>query len=561
MTMDSFGSDIERALARTRFIMLRYETEHTRCGGIAPVATQERRHFPNGIMIAPLCPRLKRDKPEDDPLKNGQIRDTGQRFNVSGKLCSVLATTDPFIPIIFLHVEGRFQGYESPYDTPPEPPENSSIATLKRDTLYFGLAVHEFLKQAHIPQVQFIWGADWETVPALFLLCGKYIIALTLHNSIDECLEDQAEEFRNTFPDFCTPRLWPDGIRRPARTALQIGIEKADIVTAVNRGFAHGIQTERLHKAVMAAHIQDLLAAKTSAHCFVGINNAGFTTLDSELIALGQLLNSNLEAGKKQLFDIKEQAAARLPEALKQKAAGKAMVVSMGRRVSQKQHDVLTEAVREILSNDRDFPVLVVFATVHGDSNSPAILARIKSLEADFPFNVVWEDGQLSYYNDLMTAADFNCMSSLFEPHGGAYQGIVIPIARAVDGLAEQICGYNPSGMAKLLNDRWHSKDEQPTGFLYREDLEYLESKSTSELLADQFEAILKGSPFSRVFQAMRDSLGVALRAAVELRLKRKDDYARLVAAALKKQQGLSWEANLAEMLKLVDKVHSMRQP
>jgi glycosyltransferase involved in cell wall biosynthesis len=228
-------------------------------------------------------------------------------------------------------------------------------------------------------------------------------------------------------------------------------------------------------------------------------------------------------------------------------------VVSMGRRVSQKQHDVLVESLREILTKESDFPVLAVFATVHGDSNSPAILARIKALVAEFPSNVVCEDGQLAYYKELMAAADFNCMPSLYEPHGGAYEGTVIPIARAVDGLAEQICGRNPRGMAKLINDRWHTEGEQPTGFLFRED------STPSQSPAEQFESLLKGSPFSRVFQTMRDSLAAVLREAVDLRLKHDDEYARLVLAALRKQEGLSWQVNLDEMLALMEEARITR--
>jgi hypothetical protein len=50
----------------------------------------------------------------------------------------------------------------------------------------------------------------------------------------------------------------------------------------------------------------------------------------------------------------------------------------------------------------------------------------------------------------------------------------------------------------------------------------------------------------------MRDSLAVVLREAVDLRLNHDDEYAQMVLAALKKQEGLSWQVNLDKMLELI---------
>jgi len=607
-----FRRMIQQKITGAEFAMLRYETEFTPCTGITAVTRQERRHFSRGVMISPWCSCLKREKSEDDPLQNGKVRETGWEFDVCGIPCKVLAATDGFAPIIFLDVQGRFRGLESPYDTPPEPPNRDSLATLKMDTLYFGLAVRELLREAAVPRTAFIWGADWETVPALLLVRDEHNISLTLHNTFDECLEKEAVAFGTVYTAFRTPSS-----DQPARTALQIGLEIADVVTTVNKGFAEGMGTEELQTKVMAEHLQDLIRDKG----VVGIDNAAFTDLSEGLPELSKLLSNNFEAGRKQLFEFKRERVKRLQrklrdlhdskieiihklqreiqqlsdikgeeervKELKQKfsreegkrriigrlqrllgikkenqetaeeipecVADKAIVVSMGRRVSQKQHDVFVECLREILTKVKDFPVLAVFATVHGDdSTSPAILARIKALEAEFPSSVVCEDGRLDYYKELMAAADFNCMPSLYEPHGGAYEGTVIPIARAVDGLAEQICGYKPLGVAKSMNDRWHG-GEQPTGFLFREEA------TAGESTAEQLKALLQGSPFSCVFRAMRDSLAAVLREAVDLRLKHEDEYARLVGAALKKQEGTSWEQNLKEMLELMEQARKAR--
>ncbi len=555
--VDEFNKNTWQRITRAQFVMLRYETEFTPCTGITAVTKQERRYFANGVIVAPWCSRLKR-KPGDDPLERGKVRDTGDTLSVNGSPCKVLATTDEFAPIIFLDVTGRFLGGETPYDTPPEPPEDS-LATLKRDTLYFALAVDALLREARL-EGAFVWGADWETVPALFLVRNRHYVSLTLHNTFDECLSTQADAFGDTFAPFCTSRD-PSGSVQPSPTALQLGLEMADVVTTVNRGFAYGMRTERLQQDVMANHLQPLLGR------VVGINNAAFSTLNPELIALKRNLRETFEAGRDELFEIKSRRLGELPTYVKEKAVDKAIVVSMGRRVSQKQHDVLVESLRTILTADRSFPILAVFATVHGDAGSHARLKRIQTLAAEYPSNVICEDGQLQYYKELMAAADFNCMPSLYEPHGGAFEGTVVPIARAVDGLAEQICGLAPVGAAALFNARWHLAREAPAGFLFREPegtkgFLFRQSKEPEEQsLADQLKALLEESPSpdNSAFRAMRDSLTEVLRRAVTVRLDRRDEYARLVLAALDKQEGTSWLVNLGGMLALVEQARSVR--
>lgn len=60
MTDSEFTDVVLSRLAQAQFVMLRYETEFTPCTGITAVTKQERRHFFNGVMIAPWCPHLKR---------------------------------------------------------------------------------------------------------------------------------------------------------------------------------------------------------------------------------------------------------------------------------------------------------------------------------------------------------------------------------------------------------------------------------------------------------------------------------------------------------------------
>jgi glycogen synthase len=183
-------------------------------------------------------------------------------------------------------------------------------------------------------------------------------------------------------------------------------------------------------------------------------------------------------------------------------------------------------------------------------------------LAGEFPANVVCFYGRLPFYSTMMTAADYNCMPSLYEPHGGAFEGLVVPIARAVDGLAEQICPLNPGEAVRAFSDLWHSDSEACSGFLFREPPHHDTIEVLQALLTES------PSPSSALFTAMRDALTETLRAAVNLRKDslRKDDkekhkkehsrkeYARLVQAALQRQDSQDWSANLEAMLRLVDR-------
>ena len=521
-----------------QFFMLRYETEFTPCTGITAVTRQERRCFKHAVMIAPWCPNLDCNKAEHDPLLSGKVKDSGWAFKVKGRNCHVLTTTDEHAPILFLAVAGRFQGVTTPYDLP--------LPALREDTLYFGLAVDALLKAVGSPS-QFVWGADWESVPALHLVKKRHHTALTLHNTFDECLMNESPTFGRVFQEFHTPRKNAGGMK----TALEIGLEEADVVTTVNRGFAWGLTHELLQTRVMAAHLQSNLGQ------VVGVNNAFFTRVKPALRDLKDLLQTDAAKGARELFRQQAEARRLLPDEIRQKAAGKVLVVAMGRRVAQKQHDLVVESARQLLRQNPDLPLFIYFATTHGDDGSPARLERIRQLEEEFPGNVAWVNERLRYFETLMKAADYNCMPSLYEPHGGVYEGTVVPIARAVDGLAEQVCGLEPQGEAFKMNALWHKEDEAPTGFLFREPAapqDDLMIRDLQELLS------VSPSPENDLFIAMRDALSEALLKAIQLRLKHPAKYARLVCAAIEKQESTSWEANLKRMLLLMDEARKKRK-
>jgi glycosyltransferase involved in cell wall biosynthesis len=298
----------------------------------------------------------------------------------------------------------------------------------------------------------------------------------------------------------------------------------------------------------MAPHLQDVLAR------VVGVDNAAFDPLADSLQQLADELALDLSRGWQHLARLRAEALAALPPDLARKALDKVVVVTMGRRVSQKLHEVFVESVRQLLTEQLGFPLLAVFATTSGDATSPARLERIQRLADQFPENVVWTDGRLPYYAALMNAVDFNCMSSLMEPHGGAFSGTVVPLARAIDGLAAQVCAYQPAGWAAVLNARWHAADEPANGLTYREERTEGAEGELRELLT------ACPVPANATFAGMRAALSAALRRAVDLRQQRPLVYAGLVLAALRQQQSRTWPQVLTEVQALLHAARAGRE-
>ena len=520
------------------FVMLRYESEYTPCTGITAVAKQERRHFARGLTISPWSPQLGAAV---KAVASGTVSEVVGVLPTALGEVRLRVANDAHAPLVFVEMDGRFQGKESPYDTPE----------LKRDSLYFGVAVNQVLRAIAEPR-QFVWGADWQSVPALVLLRERHHVALTLHNTFDECLRQEANELTNShqlnslFARFLERRTTD---RRP-KTALEIGLETADVATTVNRGFAFGIREEPIQREIMARHLRNV------AKRIVGINNASFTDLSPELKSLAHLLRDDFAAGCEQLRRQKEKATAALPAEIRSLAKDKVIVVAMGRRTAQKLHEVVVASTRSLLAEHPDLPLVVVFATTHGDDSSAARLKVIEKLVQDFPNNAISYDGKIGFFNELMAGADYNCMPSLYEPHGGAFSGTVVPIARAIDGLAEQIRGASPTGQAHVINRLWHSEHEAPSGLLFRE----TPLPESTALRADLRGLLCQSpAPDNDTFDAMVAGLSETLLHAVDLRLNRFAEFARLVAAALEKQQGQSWLVNLGGMLALVEQARVNR--
>lgn len=515
--------NIHDLLAGCQFIALRYEGPHVECTGITAVAKQELRVFRGrgGVMVLPWSSHMVSARTAQE---RGLVVDTGQSFPVYLSpdrpiQTRILASTaSGQAPTLYLAAEGFFEGVESPYDTP----------NLNRDALFFGLAVKALLT-GRIPPRAWIWAADWQTVPAAVLM-QPHVTAVTLHNTFDSYLGDALWQFSEL-------RF---GVFRHL-TALNVALELCDVVTTVNRGYAFGLRNEVFHTHIMAPHLQ------AGVRRIVGIDNANFVDPSAEQLELADLLERDTVAGQKRLDQMQQAASASLPPELADKVKGKVLCIAMGRRSSQKLHDVVVEAVRNALKPEPDLPLFVFFATTHSDAGSHARLDRIKRLCDEFPANAGWSDGRVPFFPQLMAAGSYNLLCSLWEPHGGAFEATIVPIARAVDGLATQIVPLNRHGWAGELAQLWHASNAPPSGLTFRED--------PPESYVDDLRELLEQSPAPPNATSRRMALALAatLRHAIDIRLNRPEEYARMVHGALRQQALRSWLTNLGGMQALVE--------
>jgi hypothetical protein len=212
------------------------------------------------------------------------------------------------------------------------------------------------------------------------------------------------------------------------------------------------------------------------------------------------------------------------------------------------------EGVRGLLLEHPYLPLFLVFATVSGESADQIRRERIETLAREFPDHVHFTDGRLDYYTTLMHAADYNAMTSLYEPHGAAFEGAVVPVVRLIDGLARQVSAFEPTGRAAPLSALWHEPWELPSGLGFRE------PATPSEV--DDLRAILAfpEAPDNPTFRAMVSSFAEVLAKAVSIRRDRPQAYAQLVRGALHAQMGRDWLIHLGGIQALVEEAR-LRRP
>lgn len=512
---------LRKLIQSTSFFSLRWETDFTPCTGITAVVREERRVFAKlGLLIAPWQSRMATAQAA---LSYGKVTDLNVTLRleifpgVFQPLRLLLANAPDHQPILFLAVDGFFQGDASPYAT-------SGLAT---DTLVFANAVDLVLREAGAQPHQWIWCADWETGPALLLLRSRHHCALHLHNIYDEFLGHAVEKIAYARAD----------VLRNA-TVLQAAMREADVVAGVNRGFVWSLQNEPAYTKILASHLQKELARA------VPVENANFVPLTPELLALEEHLSNDVSDATRVLRQYKAAARRRLPPEIRRQIKGRALLVMMGRRVTQKMIEVAVESARRTLATNPTFPALWFFATVPGDQHSDQRLESIARLCADHPESAAFSDGRIDYYDALLAAADLILMPSITEPHGGCFQAAVVPVVSARDGLAAQVPAYQASGLAAKLNHRWHG-NRPAAGWCVREEL-----PMNGELALAELRQLLAGPPSqdNLTFHLMVEAFKASIEQAVGIWRDEPRTFAQLVREVLRIQKHRSWEMNYGSM-------------
>lgn len=512
------AADLNAWLAAAAFVGLRWESPFTPCTGITAVFKQERVRFAGrAVFVAPWFPRMAAAR---KAIESGAVVEVvGADFEIAlgGAVLpvQVLCTTDALAPIVYLHLPGderAFAGSHTPYDTPHA----------KRDAFLFALAVERLLLR-HAPSAgldgPFIWAADWQCVPAMAREHQRRVTCLHLHNLYDEYLGGEARTLGyDHAPIF------------EGRSVLSAGFATADVVATVSRGFAEGVRRELLHTAIFAPHLQ------SEAYRIEAVENANFVELDARALKLAEALRADVAQGAARLAEAKEAARKKLPIRLRKKVGDKTLVVAMGRSATQKLHGVVVEAALRILKTELGARVFFVFATTASDRDDEVRQEVIAALAERHPDAVAFCPGRISFFAELMHAADLNVMASLWEPFGGAYEGTVLPVARAVDGLASQVRPLAPS---PIVTEWVHPNPAlPPTGWLFREPAEGSAQADLTSLLTSAVPSIRNAT-----YAGMVDACTETLAAAIALHRQNPLQFAEMVGNALELQRGRSWSS------------------
>ncbi len=524
-------ADLSVLLSTATFIGLRWESPYTPCTGITAVFRQERKHFPGAVFIAPWCGEMQSAKTAFTngkvvpvPGADFEIQLGGQHVRVF-----VLMSADEAAPILYVSIPEdprAFRGVQTPYDTPHT----------KRDSLLFALAVDALIGRYLPvgPTSPFVWAADWQCVPAMARQYPYRATCLHLHNLYDEYLGDLART-----------EGYDHASELEHRSVLAAGFAMADVVATVSRGFAEGVRREMLHTAIFAPHLQ------AEAHRIESVENANFTELDAPTLRLADELKKDLVAGARALGEFKTAARAKLPVEIREKLKGRTLVVAMGRAATQKLHCVVVEAAARIAKSPLGKSAFFVFATTDGDRDDQVRQDVIAACAARHPDCVAAYSGRIHFFGELMHAADLNVMSSLWEPFGGAYEGAVLPVGRAIDGLASQIQPHRPSAYVASLTK--HDPAVAATGWLFREPQLPSAYMDLNLLLTSAVPSIRNAT-----YAAIADACTEAVSSAITTHQQAPQEFASLVRNALELQRGRTWKT-YDRMVELVNAAKAKR--
>lgn len=427
----------------------------------------------------------------------------------------------------------------NPYVNPAQPDQ------LRRDALFFCVAVPKALVGLHVRRDLILCLQDWETACTAMTAkrepgLSSISCLLTLHNSYDA--ELSARAWRAVSPR-----------RRSGRTVLSkmAGLFDGPICT-VSQQFAHELEHEPIQRKIFAPHLQKLFREQT----ICGIDNGTFHPRDVPVLTgtrgarrTGRLILREKSRRRREMIRaLTDYVPSRAWGSLDlTNFEGPVFLFSGRDDARQKGYDVAAAAIHRVPVGRARY----VFTPIPGDEGEAGLsflrkLAEEREGEVKvFPFRMA------SGYRELQRGASFMVMCSFYEPFGSATEGYAVGtpvVARATGGLIQQIVPYpgrSLTAAVKTLSGRYHQPSDPPTGFLYREpDGKSKETEREWRQMfhpAGQHDRVAERSTIP-LFQAMADQAATALQDALELYETDQTQYGTMILNGLSMLEKFSWE-------------------
>ena len=488
-----------------KFLLVAYETRFAPCGGIAAVMNQLPGYLraAAGLSTSVITPFHHRIPQTSSlpvrPIGKVRVPFFGDSVNVNISRFDdrwhwyFLDARDYILPKSHRLAENDerfFAGLKQPYNVGTNAAEQ--LAILRRDALFFGVAVARALPEFGADIRWTLLMQDWQAATTTLALTGRnrnhnVKCFLTLHNSYDSG-EVKSEDLVGVGID-------PDDVPAPVTKSTVLGraiplLEKP--IFTVSEQFARDFTEDVFQCKVMAGHLQEDLRPPR----LVGVNNGLFTALAiPEKPALADARRRDYKALKAWKAEQKSAAVEALvhftptearpvwgnkSEFLTKAKADADMpwFVLAGRDdTRQKGFDVAAAAINNFLrkSGNDDKAQFLLFP-MPGDEGHEGLIFLRKLAESFQPSVLVLPFMFSEGYAAALRGAAFGVMPSLYEPFGSAgdfYLSGAVGIGRATGGLLQQIAPFRacPSFTPAVarLSSRWHQESVPATGFLYRE--------------------------------------------------------------------------------------------
>ncbi|HET91665.1 MAG TPA: glycosyltransferase [Chloroflexi bacterium] len=574
-------------------VFVTFETEFAKSGGLGAVMGMLPQRMAQHEACFTIAPHFSRITNLGRLAEQNKIRSFSNRasfpLSVGGETYSValveVVGRDGFRTYL-LSAEGFFTAPVDPYTNlrdptrPMDPYANPILpARLTEDALFFCAAVPPALAALKRVDDVVLHLQDWETacVARAWRLSPDVRPAtcvLTLHNPYDRYLGGVDSDVAAALISH---------LRLNEENVLTQMIPLMDgPISTVSETFARELVRDPLHTQVFAPHLQHLLTDKG----VVGVDNglfgelafpfspaardqaeqSDFTAIQQEKWDRRQTLAEVLDAYQRELAQAADPNREAWGDDLDLSDPWKPVFLVMGRDdPRQKGFDVIVEAIRHLPRDSARY----IFTPMPGAEGLMG-LEFLRRLALDRPGEVKVFPFRLSFdaFKALQNGSSYMVMGSLYEPFGAATEAYLagMPVvARATGGLVQQVVPYSNVGLSRFgqdLVDSFHSLDDPPTGFLFREpsvpenvqgwrkivDCAYWNQEPKGDRIADR-----RGTA---LFDGMVSGAAEALGAAIQLYVSDQARYAEMIYRGFLMLERFSWERAVSTYRRLYDQAY-----